>query len=213
MHKTLKEVVVLKDPNVVHIYNVIEHGRRWYRSLIFTSDTRYCLHEMTPSIPHRVSSRDQLKYSVSGDGAIETSFQPSVVITRNLQTTSQGTQTFIPERFLRGMVPSSLLMRYQFWQNPDDSITGYARPDADDHAKAFELNVELVDNACTSYRVVDRSRIHTKTHGQVDRMHPSSVPFCLRNISSHAHSFFSFLLGARTRSPPKMSIACGMYSP
>ena len=34
----LKEVVVFRSPEVVHVYNVISHARRWYRSLIFSSD-------------------------------------------------------------------------------------------------------------------------------------------------------------------------------
>ncbi len=26
---TLKEIIVFRDPPVIHIYNVVEHGRRW----------------------------------------------------------------------------------------------------------------------------------------------------------------------------------------
>jgi len=54
--RTLKEVVCFKHPNVVHIYNVIEHGRRWFRSLVFTSDTRYCLQELQPSLVDQQSA-------------------------------------------------------------------------------------------------------------------------------------------------------------
>ncbi|CAM9497502.1 unnamed protein product, partial [Choristocarpus tenellus] len=36
--KVLKEVVVCKDPPVVHVFDVIEHGRRFFRTLVFSSD-------------------------------------------------------------------------------------------------------------------------------------------------------------------------------
>ena len=46
---TLREIVVVKDPPVVHIYNVVEHGRRFFRTLIFSSDADVCMHAMEPS--------------------------------------------------------------------------------------------------------------------------------------------------------------------
>lgn len=36
-YKTIKEVVVLRRQRVVHIYETIEHGRRQFRSLVFTT--------------------------------------------------------------------------------------------------------------------------------------------------------------------------------
>ena len=40
--KTLKEIVVFRKPKVVHVYNIIEYGRRWYRSLCYSSDAKFC---------------------------------------------------------------------------------------------------------------------------------------------------------------------------
>ena len=34
-----KEVVVLRDPPVVHVFDVLEHGRRRYRRQVYTSDS------------------------------------------------------------------------------------------------------------------------------------------------------------------------------
>jgi len=34
-------------------------------------------------------------------------------------------QTFIPLRYLYGLVPTAILESYSFWQNADDSLTGY----------------------------------------------------------------------------------------
>ena len=40
--KTLKEIVVYRDPPVVHIYDVVEHGRRFYSTLVFSTDAKWC---------------------------------------------------------------------------------------------------------------------------------------------------------------------------
>ena len=42
----LKEVVVFRDPPVVHVYDVVSHGRRFYRTLVASSDNAFCLHDM-----------------------------------------------------------------------------------------------------------------------------------------------------------------------
>lgn len=47
--KYLKEVVVAKDPPVVHVFDVVEHGRRFYRTLTFSSDASLSLASRPPS--------------------------------------------------------------------------------------------------------------------------------------------------------------------
>jgi hypothetical protein len=42
----LKEVVVYRYPPVFHIYNVVEFGRRWFRTIIFSSDPVLTIHDM-----------------------------------------------------------------------------------------------------------------------------------------------------------------------
>ena len=45
----LKEVVVFPGPpSLVHVYDILEHGRRYYRTLCFTSDAKRCLHHVNP---------------------------------------------------------------------------------------------------------------------------------------------------------------------
>jgi hypothetical protein len=39
---------------------------------------------------------------------------------------------YLPKRLLEGLFPSVLLEEYVFWQNTDDSLTGYLRPDLRD---------------------------------------------------------------------------------
>ena len=46
----LKEVVVFREPPVVHIFDVESHGRRFFRSLVFASSAAYTLHTLPPTI-------------------------------------------------------------------------------------------------------------------------------------------------------------------
>ena len=45
---TLKEIVVLREPPTVHVYDVVESGRRHYRSIAFSSDAAHCLASLSP---------------------------------------------------------------------------------------------------------------------------------------------------------------------
>ena len=119
---TTKEVLVLRYPPTVHVYNIVEGGRRFFRSLIFSSDTNFCLHDLQPN-PIMKNSVPGL---TCGDAATSAPREQSVVITRNLNK-QMGPQTLIPRRFLQGLLPSALLEEYEFWQNEDDSISGYMR--------------------------------------------------------------------------------------
>lgn len=47
--KYLKEVVVAKDPPVVQVFDVVEYGRRFYRTLTFSSDAALSLVSRAPS--------------------------------------------------------------------------------------------------------------------------------------------------------------------
>ena len=48
---TLCEVLVIRDPPTVHVYEIVEHGRRFYRTLVFTSDVVNCLHDFSGERP------------------------------------------------------------------------------------------------------------------------------------------------------------------
>ena len=45
---TMKEVLVFRDPPVVHVYNVVESGRRFFRSMCYSSDPAFAFHDMPP---------------------------------------------------------------------------------------------------------------------------------------------------------------------
>jgi hypothetical protein len=133
---SLKEVIVLRDPAVVHVYDVIERGRRWYRSLCFSSDATHCLHQLSP---RRQEQRKGKLHQVMGHAARGVPPELSVVISRRLNS-SLGEQTYLPPRLLYGLLPDALFELYDLWQNDDDSITGYMKPDA---RAASSLRTEL----------------------------------------------------------------------
>jgi len=66
----------------------------------------------------------------------------SLVITR---TIGKAVQTFVPDRFLHGVVPSTILEDYNFWQNEDDSMSGYYKPDYsyDSTKKSYMIHIKL----------------------------------------------------------------------
>lgn len=51
--KLWMEAFVYRTLRQVHVYVVQSHGRRFYRSLVYTSDARLCLHELQPSTDNR----------------------------------------------------------------------------------------------------------------------------------------------------------------
>ncbi|KAL3900368.1 MAG: hypothetical protein SGPRY_012474, partial [Prymnesium sp.] len=135
---SLKEVVVFRQPAVVHVYNILSHARRFYRSLIFSSDNSFCLHDM-PCTLFLQGERPKL---VAGDPRSPVPRSSSLLITRSLNKLL-GTQTYIPSRLLRGQLPATLLENYSFWQNEDDSLTAYPRPFVTQSLRATRLQLTL----------------------------------------------------------------------
>ena len=97
----LREIIVLREASVVHVYDVLELGRRYRRSLVFTSDVRWCYHnldsartvmQVDPKTEHPIP-----KLIAGGPGSVHRPAQ-SLTITRNLSK-QLGIQTFIPRSF------------------------------------------------------------------------------------------------------------------
>jgi hypothetical protein len=122
---TLKEVVVWQHPPLICVFNVVEYGRRHLRVLEYTSDLSVCLHEVESGEPYPDRICGILSLSA---GVPMTTLEPrsSLLVTRALNS-KIGTQTYIPPRFLAGVLASSLVDKYVFWQNEDDSIVGYEK--------------------------------------------------------------------------------------
>jgi hypothetical protein len=122
---TLKEVIIWQHPPVISIFNVVEYGRRHMRVLEYTSNLSICLHEVNSGEPYPDRVSGILSLSA---GVPMTTIAPatSLLVTRALNS-ELGTETYVPPRFLAGLIPSSLVDEYVFWQGEDDNICGYEK--------------------------------------------------------------------------------------
>ena len=115
---TWKEVLVYKSLGVVEVYEVMSHGRRWYRSLQYTSNAKFCLRELQPSIDDRKGMWPSWERHGAGSVYAEYDDKISETITRSwdaLGNLSGGTETYLPARLMYGLIPSALLDTHLFW--------------------------------------------------------------------------------------------------
>ncbi|CAE8618416.1 unnamed protein product, partial [Polarella glacialis] len=114
--RQLKEVMVYRNPPVVEVYDVIESGRQFYRSLAFCSDSKWCFH--APKAGELALQNQQTSsWSLAG-GSTESIFKPSSSVLVFRQVVDQaGRQLYVPPSFLRGLLPDALIERYSFWRS------------------------------------------------------------------------------------------------
>ena len=122
---TLKEVVVWQHPPVVTVFNVVEYGRRHMRVVEYTSNLSICLHEVDKGEPYPDRVGGILSLS-AGVPMTTVAPAPSLLVTRALNS-DIGQQTYVPPRFLAGLLPSALVENYAFWQSQSDDIIGYRK--------------------------------------------------------------------------------------
>ena len=121
----MKEVVVWQHPPAITVYNVVEYGRRHMRLLEYSSNLSTCLHEVNAGEPYPDRVAGILSLS-AGVPMTKVAPAPSLLVTRALNS-ELGTQTYVPPRFLAGLIPSALVEKYAFWQSEDDNIIGYEK--------------------------------------------------------------------------------------
>jgi len=150
----LYEFFVYKARGVVHAYCIISHGRRFYRSLTYSSDARYCLAAMQPPTGDREDLWPQWERYAAGNPAAGNPAGATCIITREWalsENLSLGTETYLPPRLLHGQLPEALVLNFRFWQDEDDNLRGYP------------LNAE----ACSDIIFVKIHKgAHVATHGE-----------------------------------------------
>jgi len=122
---TLKEVIVWQHPPAITVFNVVEYGRRHLRVLEYSSNLSTCLHELKRGEPYPDRVGGILSLS-AGIPMTTTTPGSSLLVTRALNA-EIGVQTYIPPRFLAGLIPAALVEKYVFWQNEADDIVGYEK--------------------------------------------------------------------------------------
>jgi hypothetical protein len=98
---TWKEIVILKQRKMLLAFNLISHGRRVFRQLIFTTDSRFSLHNLT------LKPKGVFRFA-AGDFKKKRSHDDSLVIVRQ-NSELDGNEMFISFRLLHGVVSSALL--------------------------------------------------------------------------------------------------------
>lgn len=141
-----REVVVLRDRRLVHMFRLISVGRRAVREQIWTSDYRFSLIDYVPS----VSSRDVLPPSDmlynGGRLALQMFDAQDGLLSASLVITRNGKQIVLPS-MLRGIVPDAILGSYVFELDAAEGhrIIGRPRPGVDRSWVAEELLMTVTD--------------------------------------------------------------------
>lgn len=132
-----KLIYLFRRLRCLHIYECVSQGREWWFSLHLTTDTRFCLREMSQNkearreqfpdwwvraggSPYPMELSGSLYNDIDG---ISSNAKASVLIVRDpshQSNLSGGKEISVPSRFLYGVLPDSLLENYNFWQ--DESI-------------------------------------------------------------------------------------------
>lgn len=153
---TFKEIVAYRNHEVVHMYSLVTHGRRVYRKLIFTSNSRLSLHGFALSISPDDGPKDPLLLRAAGDPRERQSNGGTLVILRR-NLALNGTEQFIPPRLLQGVVPSCLLEAFRFWLGNDNKLRGEP-VDVKSQWFRYRVEVEIVDDASA---IITRKSIKT----------------------------------------------------
>jgi hypothetical protein len=150
---TLKEVVVWQHPPVINVFTVKEYGRRHMRVLEYSSNLSLCSHEVNSGEPYPDRVGGILSLS-AGVPMSTVSPRASLLVTRALNS-ELGVQTYVPPRFLAGLVPAALVDKYMFWQSEDDNITGYEKvTKKDEDVDESETDPESMDAPSSRLRIL-----------------------------------------------------------
>ena len=177
--KSVREIVLFRARNVTHIYQVVEHGRRYYSFVTFSSDWRFSYHEMPPWEDIAKPVPVKFRYCAAEGPSEDSDFydvrlpHSSLVVTRNLGGGADDIQTHVPAMFLRGLLPDVLVEQYSFWQNIDDTIIGYQKLEFQLKTKtAFALRIALggSDDGGAAATVV-RVQLHAVSTSSVPEEH------------------------------------------
>jgi hypothetical protein len=163
---TFKEIVAYRSMQVMHMYALMSHGRRLYRKLIFTSNSRLSLHSFPLNISSDQGPVDPALLRASGEPTERQTLGGSLVILRKNHLLN-GTEQFVPPRLLQGVIPSCLLENFRFWIGEDGRLRGEP---VDSKSQWFRYRVE-VELKETGQAFISRksimtsfSRIHRDDH-------------------------------------------------
>ena len=154
---TWKEVVVQRDRGLVLAYNLISHGRRVFRTLIYCSDHRFSLHSLKLNTDPSAAPRPPALLKQAGVFKAQRAHEPSLLIMRR-NTAIQGHETLIPQRLLAGLVPGALLESHRFWRGEDGLIRAEPQ-EAESQWFDYQLLLRLEEDASGQGGPTPRARL------------------------------------------------------
>lgn len=116
---TWKEVVCWRARKVLHVFNLVSHGRHTYRSLVYTNDSRFSLFPLPLNLGKDAMAGPLLNQA--GSFRRSADHGASLMILRR-NPRIHGTERFIPKALLAGAVPSAILDNYRFWLGEDGKL-------------------------------------------------------------------------------------------
>ena len=120
-----KELLVEREPPSLQVFGIHSHGRKWMRSLEYSSDTNRSLGELNGRVGLMLQPSPHWQ---AGEAAEPYAPTTSLVITRALVYGDAGSvETYVPPRHLSGVLPQALLLQYDFWQRPDGTLLAQRR--------------------------------------------------------------------------------------
>ncbi|CAK0788936.1 unnamed protein product, partial [Prorocentrum cordatum] len=144
-----KEVVLYRAYGMVQVFTMTSHGRRFHRTLEYTTNAQLTLHAMQPDTdcsqerpPFPPWGRHQ-----AGQPDVEPQpppHPPSVSIFRG-SVGNPAQQEFVPARLMYGLLPAAILEQYNLWQSTEGGFS--IRGAAADGDTSRRLEVSLVARA------------------------------------------------------------------
>lgn len=144
------EIFVSVRARVLRVFELHEHGRLLYRSEVFTSDCRASLHDMEQDIEDRTEPSPAVARFAAGSftgtaadddgpvveygGSAQVPQEAQEIVSvgsvniercRDASWDQIGTESLVPSRFLRGVIPTVLLEAYEFWRSSANRLRGY----------------------------------------------------------------------------------------
>ncbi|GFE55264.1 EF hand family protein, putative [Babesia ovis] len=172
-----KEIVVVKEPLAIHVFDLVEDGRTWYRSLCYSSDATRAFCTSLPRYVN-ITGFGSGKPQLSVGKPTQPAPQPknSLLIIRNTAKESIniersgicGREQFVLPECMRGLLPDVLLEEYFFWQNIKSSdIVGYPKSTTAERYAKTRLCIELVP-----YGMADHTYFqHSDANAIIKRVH------------------------------------------
>ena len=141
-----REIFVYRARRMVHVYRIESHGRRFYRSLEYTSDARFCLREMQPSTRrHRKLLWPHWERHGAGHPYADSHNQSEVGgdlarLDRRRQPLARHGDLPAERGCSGACCRQALLESHEFWQDEDDNVRGYPR---DENASTDVIYIRL----------------------------------------------------------------------